>query len=508
VRLAAILARHPPVHPGPVSGRSPPALPTLSSGQLAIAPLTSTPAAPPQHHRRRLAALVAGAGAGLLLLAAGLASGATAATAGWTATGRLPGLTASERIWDVVFAPNDASLAAAATDNGVYLSRDGGQTWGSAGLAGTPVWSVAFDPASTPDTLFAGLQGKGGIRSTADLGVTWRDDSTGLPNRDVRCLVVSPSGFAAGTDDGVALSQNGSSWYSAGLSGDSVSSLALVSSPPSATLFAGIDHPTPTAGYLFQLTLAAGSSKVSSWAPVSSGLPASTASNPLVVNAIAAGPVPQSAPSPLLVLTSKGAFRSGDGGKTWTSSNGLPSGTTLTDATFSPLDPNLVYAGSDAGGSSGGGAWRSMDGGQTFSDFGAGLPTAHPAGQSAPREVEALAVADGKPYPTVIAAVNAYGGTPIIYRQVDASAPSPPALPAVGQVPTIPASAAPTQAATSAPPPNHHGRSGSSSTPLVARVAGAVFHFPVPLVFEVLLVLVVLFVWIRWRRNYYVAGPP
>jgi hypothetical protein len=424
------------------------------------------------------------------------------------ATGQLPGLTSSEKIWDVVFAPTDPSLAAAATDNGVYLSRDGGQTWALAGLAGTPVWSVAFDPATTPETLFAGLQGKGGIRSTADLGRTWRNDSTGLPDRDVRCLVISSSGFAAGTDDGVALSQNGASWYPAGLSGDSVSSLAVFPSPPSTILFAGIDHPTPTAGYLFALTLSAGSASVPNWVPVSNGLPASTSSSPVVVNAVAAGPASKSAPSPLVVLTTKGTFRSGDGGKTWTPSSGLPSGTTLTDATFSPLDPNLVYAGADAGGSSGGSAWRSMDGGQTFTDFGAGLPTAHPAGQSAPREVESLAVADGQPYPTVIAAVDAYAGSPVVYRQVDATAPSPPALPSPsGQVATIPASAAPTHDATQVAPPTGRAKPGASSSPLIARVAGAVFHFPVPLVFEVLFVLVVVFAWIRWKRHYYVAGP-
>jgi hypothetical protein len=35
-----------------------------------------------------------------------------------------------------------------------------------------------------------------------------------------------------------------------------------------------------------------------------------------------------------------------------------------------------------------------------------------------------------------------------------------------------------------------------------------VFHWPVPLVFEVLLVLAVAYLFVRWRQRYYVEGPP
>jgi len=35
-----------------------------------------------------------------------------------------------------------------------------------------------------------------------------------------------------------------------------------------------------------------------------------------------------------------------------------------------------------------------------------------------------------------------------------------------------------------------------------------VFHFPSPLVFELAFVLLVIILLIRWRRHYYVEGPP
>jgi hypothetical protein len=43
---------------------------------------------------------------------------------------------------------------------------------------------------------------------------------------------------------------------------------------------------------------------------------------------------------------------------------------------------------------------------------------------------------------------------------------------------------------------------------LIARVGGAVFHFPAPLVFEILFVALLVFLYVRWRRHYYVEGPP
>ena len=454
---------------------------------------------PPRPRRlRRWAAFAALAATALI--ASGLSAPAAAAASGWTMAGPLAHL-GGGRVWQVVFAPRQPALAAAATDNGVYLSSDGGQTWSLSGLRGVGVWTVAFDPSTSPETIYAGLKGSGGIRVSRDGGQSWSDASSGLPNRDVRCLVVAAGGIVAGTDDGVAISTDGRTWVPDGLRGDGVDAVAVVPTTPAPTLYAGIDYPSPSHGSLFRLGPTAGGT----WTPVTHGLPATA-----LVSSISVGPTSASVThNPLLVTTTSGTYWSADGGNTWTASGGI-SNATLTDATFSPLDPNLVYAGADAGGSSGGGVWRSTDGGQTFSGFTQGLPTTHPKGEAPLQEVESLAVADGTPYPTVIAAWDPYDEGAAVYRQVDATAPQPPASPAAsGATASIAAPSASAAAGgvatggTPAPKPRL-----APSSALASGVVGTIFHFPAPLIFEVLFVLLLVFIWVRWRRHYEVEGPP
>jgi hypothetical protein len=453
----------------------------------------------PRHRLRphRLAAsLVAGAAAALLLI--GALSGSVGA-AGWAPAGSLPGLGSGE-IWQVAFAPLNPLMAAAATDNGVYVSSDGGNTWTASGLHGSRVWAVAFsDQPDQEVSLYAGLADDG-IRVSVDDGTSWSDDSTGLPNLDVREFAVTIEGMAAGTDDGVALSSAGATWYSGGLTGDSISALAGASGPSGPVFFAGVDYPNTGSTFLYRRNPAAGQ-----WLPISSGLQVGD-----VVNSISMGATSQTVTTnPVLVTTVKGTYRSGDGGTTWTASTGIPQNTYLTDATFSPLDPNLVYAGADAGGSSGGGLFRSTDAGQSFTAANQGLPTDHSAGEPPRQEVESIAVSPGQPYATVIAALDPYQGNASVYRELDSTAPSPPVLTtASAGVATLPASGA------STPTPGGH-VAGPKPTPtpgpkgpLIGQVVGAAFHFPTPLLFELALVLLAGFLYMRWRRHYYVDGPP
>jgi hypothetical protein len=453
----------------------------------------------PRHRlrpRRLAAPLVAGAAAALLLT--GVLSG-PAGAAGWAPAGSLPGLGSGE-IWQVAFAPQDPLLAAAATDNGVYVSADGGNTWTSSGLHGSRAWAVAFsDQPGQGVSIYAGLA-NAGMRVSLDSGVSWSNDSAGLPNLDVRDIAVTTGGLAAGTDDGVSLSSAGVTWYSGGLTGDSVSALAGVSGPSGPVFFAGVDYPNTGSAFLYRRSPNDGQ-----WEPIRSGLPSGD-----VVSSISMGPTTATiTTNPVLVTTVKGTYRSGNGGTSWTASTGIPQNTYLTDSTFSPLDPNLVYAGADAGGSSGGGLFRSTDAGQSFTAANQGLPTTHSSGEPARREVESIAVSPGKPYATVIAALNSYEGNPSIYRELDTTAPSPPVLTTVSAgVATLPASGASTptpssQAAGATPTP-----SPGAKTPLIGRVLGAAFHFPTPLVFELALVLLAAGLYIRWRRHYYVDGPP
>ena len=192
----------------------------------------------------------------------------------------------------------------------------------------------------------------------------------------MRSLAFGSDGIAAGTNHGVALSPDGTVWHDGGLDPYSISSLAIAANTPSLVLVAATDRGDLSSGYLFRFGASG-----SSWQALQSGLPSAA-----VVTSVAAGPLSNSVTKrPLVITTSKGTFRSGDSGATWTASTGVPENLTLTTAVISPLDPSLVYAGADQGGSNGGDLLRSTDGGSSFTVADAGLPTDK-------REVEALAV--------------------------------------------------------------------------------------------------------------------
>jgi hypothetical protein len=413
-------------------------------------------------------------------------AGGGTARAAWSQGGTLPGL-GSGRIWSLAASPATAGLVVAGTDAGVYVSTDGGAGWTATSLKGVRVWAVGFD-ARNAKRLFAGTDGAGAELSV-DGGSTWTAASTGLPDLTVRSFAFGLDGIAAGTNRGVALSPDGTAWHTGGLSQYSISALAVAANSPSLVLVAATDRGDLSNGYLFRY-----SGTGTSWQTLASGLPSSA-----IATSVAAGPLSTSVTKrPLVVTTSKGMFRSGDGGSTWTAATGVAESLSVTSAAFSPLDPNLIYAGADAGSSSGGDLLRSTDGGSTFSAADQGLP-------AKTRQVESIAVEPTTP-PIVIAALDpASGGQ--VYSESDSTAPAPPAL-----VPESPGATVPATLATA--PPSATAAAAPRATPrpsdsgAFGRLVGNVFHWPVPLVFEVLLVLAIAYVLVRWRQRYYVEGPP
>ncbi|HXA27926.1 MAG TPA: hypothetical protein VN193_04180 [Candidatus Angelobacter sp.] len=440
----------------------------------------------PRARARRLGALLV---AVLALAAGGMVLSGTPARAAFASGAKLPEL-GSGRVWSVAASP-DGKLLLAGTDNGVYRSEDGGATWLATSLKGTRVWTVGFD-ARQPNPAFAGLDQKGVSRSD-DGGRTWVDASSGLTNLDARTFGFGLQGIAVGTRSGVDVSVDGKQWRSAGLDGFSVSSLAVAANQPQLVLIAGVDGaPAGQAGFLFRNT--GGGVQ---WETLQSGLPGSA-----VVTSVSAGPLPTTAqPRPLVVTTSKGTFHSGDGGGSWTSSTGVPDGvSSLTASAFSPADPNLVYAGADAGGSTGGTLLRSTDSGTTF----AVVVDALPAGQG---NVTALAVVPGPP-PTVVAAVNPPAQPSSIYHGADAAAPAP-----GGSAPDSAGAALPSSAPSAKATPKPAATPGGSVPPPPAtgirHVAEVVANFPFPLILEVAAIAVIVYLVVRWRRRYLdVEGPP
>jgi photosystem II stability/assembly factor-like uncharacterized protein len=409
------------------------------------------------------------------------------ARAAWVGAGALPGL-GNGRIWSVAMNPATPAIVLAGTDSGVYRSEDGGQHWAATALTKGRVWSVGFD-VRVPNPAFAALDG-GGVRRSDDGGTTWVDASVGLPSKTARTLAFGLELVAVGTADGVAITTDGTSWRPAGLTGYDVSALAVSANAPKPTLIAGIDNTPGTApGYLFRNV-----GPTSQWETLSVG------TSSAVVSSLSASALPQ-APGVrvLLACTNTGMYRSNDGGTVWQKT--FPSGsdvagtTTLTTVAFSPLDPNLVYAGDDAGGSSGGHLLRSTDAGLTFTAADSGLP--------ANKEVAGIAVAPASP-PLLVSAVNPPGQPAAVYAETDASAPSPAptgppeavvSLPSVSPPPTV----APTPAPSVGPPP-----AAGGDNPLARFV-----RWPLPLAVELLTALAGAYIWMRWRqRRLHIEGPP
>jgi len=409
-----------------------------------------------------------------------------AIAADWGRVGVLPGL-GGARIWSVAFNPALPATALAATDAGVYRTTDGGQTWRATPVHGVRAWVVGFD-VRPAHTAYAGLAG-GGVERSDDGGTTWREVSTGLPDRNVRALAFGLGGLAVGTSNGVAVSVDGATWRAAGLDGYDVSAIAVAANSPQFTLVAGTDGGSGS-GFLFR-----NAGPGPTWEPLQQGLPATA-----VVSSLAAGPLPQSAQfRPLVVATNKGTYHSIDGGTSWTPSTGIAEQLSVTDLGFSQLDPNLVYAGSDAGGSSGGTILRSTDGGGSFVAADKGLPADR-------RSVSSIAVAAAHP-PLLLIAVDPPQGGAALYSEVDDTVPPPAAV--TGEKGTAPA--------TSPPLPSAHTTPRAIAVePIVepeqsgpARLAGAVFHWPFPVVAELLLVLVAVVLVLRRRQQRLdVDGPP
>jgi hypothetical protein len=418
-----------------------------------------------------------------------LSAPVSAAPSGFTEAGALPDL-GSGRIWSVAVEPTAPSTILAGTDSGVYVSRDTGATW-TRTLSGVRVWTVGFDVRKPVDA-FAGTDGKG-VFASADAGSTWADASSGLGNLAVRSLAFGLDGIAAGTNAGVALSPDGHVWHDGGLDRYSIAAVAVAANFPQFTVIAGADGAisgTLASGYLFSSTGGG------AWEVLQSGLPSGS-----LVSSIAAGEIDAAVPKrPLIVATSQGIFRSGDGGVTWTAGTGVTQALTLTVAQFGPLDPSLVYAGADSGGSTGGDFFRSTDGGLTYHKADTGLP-------STSKNVDAIAVANTTP-PEVIVALNPPTGGSHVYVETDTTAPAPPPLVAEAPGAKVPSSV-PTPVPTATPVP-HAIAHGPTSPPVsgIQRFAQAAFHWPTPLVYEVFFVLLALYVYIRWRQRYYVEGPP
>lgn len=103
-------------------------------------------------------------------------------------------------------------------DKGVFVSKDGGNTWAMSnnGLTNLTVYTIAI-AATNPATVYLGTHG-GGVFRSSDGGTTWRAASDGLTNQVVHSLVILPSSssvlFAGTLNGGLFKSTDGGEHWS------------------------------------------------------------------------------------------------------------------------------------------------------------------------------------------------------------------------------------------------------------------------------------------------------
>lgn len=457
----------------------------------------------------------------LAVVSAVLAAGALQATAAdlqWNPYGTLPQGTAS---FSLTQDPSTPAVVWAATMGAGLQRTDDGKAWKSVASGTLParLWRIAIDPSKGPQgpaPMYLGSAGQGFFKSL-DGGKTWQGSTQGLQSaaaRNVRAIAMGVNELLIGTSDGAYRSADGGrTWQAAGLAGYDLSAIAFARYVGPPTVIAAIDGVNnPGARVVLSTDLGA------SWAPIKQGL-----APDIVVSAIAAGPVPVGANLRAVFLAANaGVFKSDDGGQTWAQQSGLPA-QGYGSLALSSADPNILYVGSDGGGSGTGGVWRSADRGGTWTALPGGLNekgiTAISLGRDNPATLVAVAwnpdrplapvysLSDtqappqGQPEGGVCPEQSCQGGVQPQPTPTPGASPgaSPSALPCS---PAPSASAAPSGSATNAAPAPSPASTASSSSgtpqpcpsPTGALPGPAHADIPVPVAIGVVAVLGVLLV--------------
>lgn len=277
----------------------------------------------------------------------------------WTPAADVSANAVAEVSWSAGSMP----MTFAASDRGVFRSRDGGASWTGGGcVPGCSATAVSADPVTT-GIVYAAVRGVG-IFKSLDGGATWLLMREGLVSPflgipDVTAIVVSrpaPSTVYLGSNRGVYRSDTGGSiWERVGL-GAGIEPGALAVDPR--------DPSIVYAGY-FPAGVVKSVDGGRTWSQ--------TGTLPALASAGVRPPIPRDIlidpadPSSVYVSVSGGVVVSRNSGASWApATEGLPTLSTYRIA-IDPLTPGVIYAAGD-------GFYRSTDRGAHWEAMHARLP--------------------------------------------------------------------------------------------------------------------------------------
>ncbi|HET6310181.1 MAG TPA: hypothetical protein VFH00_04155 [Candidatus Nitrosotalea sp.] len=274
----------------------------------------------------------------------------------WVALKALPHQGRSAIFALAVDPANNQAVIAGNSAGALLRSTDGASTWNQVYTGKAEPTAIVFSPFKT-GVVLAGTRGAGALLSR-DGGATW-SSVTGLEGRVVRAFGFARTLVVAGTDRGVFLSQDGSSWSQSGLADKSVDAIAVPAVNAPVRILVGSDGPLSVGNLQMYQSIDGGVTWTVLNPPISGTFVVELAASPLP---------PTGTVRRVIAGTNAGLFASSDNGASFTALSGgsvLPS-TDYTRVAFITDHFDRFYAASDGGGSRSGGLWRTNDGGQNF----------------------------------------------------------------------------------------------------------------------------------------------
>ena len=303
-----------------------------------------------------LAAAPVGSGSSAVL--AGTLSGLFLSRDGGLTWGRAAGGLGAPYVQAAAVSPAfaaDQTLLVGTVDASAFVSIDGGSTWRDTFFwgASTSVTSAAFSPQFAEDRLALVGTDDGGVYVSANLGRTWNAQNDGLDDQQVLAVAVSPGPpheerVLAGTATGLYTRGRGASTWRLSddcAKGYPIQALDFVSHPEAYTAFAATEgaglYRTTTNGLTWQQLPEAGAAAT--------------------VNALAISPDFGADGTVFIASAERGFLRTTDRGETWQETGNIDGRTILTLAVAETDGGWALLAGLYEGG-----VWRSDDRGETW----------------------------------------------------------------------------------------------------------------------------------------------